>query len=365
MAKIAVIGAGNGGCSIAVHFTLEGHEVNLYNRPGTRLEPIQALGGINYEGVFGSGFVNFAYVGSDLARTMGDVEHVIVVVPRNTHEYYAKLLKPYLREGLGIAIIPGSGTSLLFRNIWCEEMSKYRLDLMETCTLTYSTRLERPDLVNIYQVRQTIGAVSLTGYEGSRIWGILNGMFSFHKMSGVIHSILFNMNPIIHPAGMIMNAGWIENDCDCLYYLEASSPAVCDVMEAADAERRAVAEAFGIANVSLVEQFYQGGYTDEVGYASGTIYGALQNSKPNSRIKCPKSLRDRYLVEDVSNGLVAFSSLGKLSGVKTPVIDSLIQLASIISKVDYHEIGMNLEKMGLTGCSLEEARKIGAGIDTK
>lgn len=358
MAKFAVIGAGNGGCSMAVHLTRSGHEVNLFNCEQESFEPIRKLRGVNYLGALGEGFAQFSYVGSDLARAMEDVDFVVVVVPRNTHGYYADLLEPHLREGLGVAIIPGSGTSLLYRSIWADKMERCRIEMMETCTLTYSTRLVAADTVNIFQVRQNIGAVCLTGYE-SRVWKTMNAIFCFRKYSSIVESILSSLNPILHPAGMIMNAAAIEMGIESLYYKEVSGPAVCRVMEAADQERIAVLKAFSLPAPNLVELFYDAKYTDEKGRDSGTIYGALQNSEPNSQIKCPTSLADRYLVEDVSYGLVPFSQLAKVAGVPTPTIDAMIQMANVISCTDYHETGLNLNRMGLEGMRLEEIRAIG------
>jgi opine dehydrogenase len=43
-----------------------------------------------------------------------------------------------------------------------------------------------------------------------------------------------------------------------------------------------------------------------------------------------------------------------LAGVKTPVIDSLITLASAISRTDYRSEGLTLGKMGLTGIRAED-----------
>lgn len=361
MANFAVIGAGNGGCSMTVHLIRNGHHVNLFNIDEPRFRAMCDRGGIDYRGVLGSGTVTPDYMGSDLQKATANADFWVIVVPRNTHAYYAQLLQPYLHPHLEVAIIPGSGTSLLFRKQWRQQHPGLSLPLMETCTLVYSTRLEGPALVNIYQVRSAIGAVCLANYADSRLWEILDGIFHFRRMKSVIHSILSNMNPILHPAGMLMNAGWIENNCDCRYYLDAASPAVCRVMESADAERRAIAAAYGLPHPSLVEQFYDAKYTDEAGLASGTIYGALQHSLPNSTIKCPVSLRDRYLVEDVSYGLVPFSALARKAQVPTPTIDSLIHLACLVSEEDYLRTGLNLEKMGLSDLDAEQISSFGSG----
>jgi opine dehydrogenase len=41
------------------------------------------------------------------------------------------------------------------------------------------------------------------------------------------------------------------------------------------------------------------------------------------------------------------AAIGKMMGVKTPVIDALITLAAVINGQDYRGSGLTLEKMGL------------------
>ena len=51
------------------------------------------------------------------------------------------------------------------------------------------------------------------------------------------------------------------------------------------------------------------------------------------------------------------AGFGALAGVKTPTIDSLIQLASIATGKDFRTTGLTLEKMGLADCSRDELTK--------
>ncbi|MFB3108072.1 MAG: hypothetical protein ACE1ZE_01740, partial [Candidatus Binatia bacterium] len=44
--KIAVLGAGNGGCAAAADLTLRGFEIRLYSRSPATLEPLLVRGGI-------------------------------------------------------------------------------------------------------------------------------------------------------------------------------------------------------------------------------------------------------------------------------------------------------------------------------
>jgi hypothetical protein len=52
------------------------------------------------------------------------------------------------------------------------------------------------------------------------------------------------------------------------------------------------------------------------------------------------------------------AEIGGLLEVKTPVIDALIKLASVVSRTDYRKEGLTLEKMGLASVAAEQLPRI-------
>ena len=78
-------------------------------------------------------------------------------------------------------------------------------------------------------------------------------------------------------------------------------------------------------------------------------------------IESPAMLRSRYLTEDVPLGLVPLAVLGQLTEVATPVIDSIITLASTMCREDFRSMGRTLERMGLDGMSLEQILTVAGG----
>lgn len=60
------------------------------------------------------------------------------------------------------------------------------------------------------------------------------------------------------------------------------------------------------------------------------------------------------MLDEVPNSLVPISEVGKILGIFTPAIDSIIDLASAIVKVDFRQEGRNLYNLGLHGMSAEE-----------
>ena len=75
-------------------------------------------------------------------------------------------------------------------------------------------------------------------------------------------------------------------------------------------------------------------------------------------MKAPNSLIHRYLLEDIPMSLVPMSSLGDLLDIPTPTIDALIHIASIVHNTDYKEEGRTVEKLGLSGMTVEKIRSL-------
>jgi opine dehydrogenase len=55
---------------------------------------------------------------------------------------------------------------------------------------------------------------------------------------------------------------------------------------------------------------------------------------------------------------VPIAEIGGLLGIRTPVIDALISLASVVSRTDYRKEGLTVEKMGLAGIRPENLGKL-------
>jgi len=68
----------------------------------------------------------------------------------------------------------------------------------------------------------------------------------------------------------------------------------------------------------------------------------------------PFSVNHRYLTEDIPIGSHVFHELGKKYGVKTPVIDSMINLASAMLNRDFYAEGYTLDHLGIGHMSKEE-----------
>jgi opine dehydrogenase len=131
-------------------------------------------------------------------------------------------------------------------------------------------------------------------------------------------------------------------------------------MEKLDEERVAVAEAVGISAITARQWLYQ------AYHATGkNLYEAMMDNAGYRGIPAPKSLKIRYITEDVPMSLVPIASLGQMLKVPTPALDIFIQLASIISGCDYRNEGRTVEKLGILGMNVKDLRLLAIGEELK
>jgi opine dehydrogenase len=359
--KVAVLGAGNGGCAAAADLTLRGYEVRLFSRSEKTLSPIANRGGIV---MVENGVEKFAapfFVSPHLPPVVSGAELIIIAAPSVAHEYLAKSLARHLADGQRILLNPGhTGGSLHFAQILRDSGCAAKIKLCETVTLTYICRMPQPARVEIYRRTTNLRCAAFPGKQSAELVAEIGEIYP-HVVpaENVLETGFSNINAIMHPAGMLGNAGWIEKTGgDFYYYREGITQGIAAWIEEVDRERLEIVKRLGLNPLRFVDIFYQAGLTSEEARASGSIYRAIRESEPNRTIKSPATLDHRYIKEDVGYGLVPMAEIGRLMGLETPVIDALITLASVVSRTDHRKEGLTVEKMGLAGVRPENLVKV-------
>ena len=89
-----------------------------------------------------------------------------------------------------------------------------------------------------------------------------------------------------------------------------------------------------------------------------TVYECIQESKDIFLpLEGPNDLNGRYLVEDTPLSLLAMIYIGKIAGVKTPLMESVVNLASALKGENYWLTGRTLEKMGIDHMNMESIKE--------
>ena len=358
MKKIAILGAGNGGCTTAADLTLRGFPVTLYSRSDSiTLKAVQERGGLEYTGLLGEGFVPIKRITTNLKEAVEDAELIMIVVPGKGHEYYARSLPPILQEGQMVFLSPGHmGGGLHFQKILKEGAPSLKIKVAEVNSLPYGCRLIGPAKVWVYLQNKNLLLGAFPGKYTQEMKKVIIQLYSTLVIAKNVMECGMNyLNAVIHVAGMMMNAGWIEfTKGDFFYYYQGITPAIGRTIEALDRERVQGLIKLGLSDISFLDIFYRSGYTTKEAWASGSVYRAFQESEVNKSRRAPQDLDHRYLMEDCPYGILPMSEVCHWIGVPTPVMDALITLSSVATGIDFRKEGLTLDKMGLTGLDLKD-----------
>src|SRR2546427_645801 len=217
-----------------------------------------------------------------------------------------------------------------------------------------------PTRVRLTIVKRFLQVASLPASRVERVLGPLRAAFpQVVAAPSILTTGLTNMNATLHVANMVGNIGRLEGSGNAYrFYAEGYTPSLITLLEALDAERLAVARAYG-AQVPGIHQWLLTTY-GLGGDSLRETFNRLTHEPtgPYQWTATPASLQHKYVIEDVPCGLVAMSELGRAAGVATPVIDGLITLTSTMLRRDFRSEGRNLAQLGLTGRTVGEIRSI-------
>jgi opine dehydrogenase len=351
--RLAVLGAGHGGRAMAADLAARGYHVNLYNRTLEHIEAIRARGGIELrlemdEVVFGP-----LQVASDqIEEVLEGVHLAMVVVPASGHADIARSCAPYLQDEQLVVLNPGrTGGVLEFRQVLSEAGCTADVTIAEAETLLFASRATGPAEARIFRRKNTVPLAALPASSTSAVLDLLNEVYpQFVAAPNVLYTSLDNMGAVFHPVLALLNAGWIERTRgDFQFYVDGVTPSTARVLEVIDRERVTVAAALGVRAQTALEWL-----ATAYSATGDNVDEAMHDNPGYQGIKAPRSLRHRYIFEDVPFSLVPIAELGKRFGVNVEVIDAMIQVACVVHGTDYYHRGRTLERMGLTGLRVSE-----------
>jgi len=350
--RVAVLGAGNGGCAMAAYVASRGACVSLCDLFPQYIADIRKKQGVTLTLEGKTIFQKLDCVTENPAEAIRDAGLILVVTPAFSHKLFAAACASALKDGQIVVLNPGrtgGATEFLHvvRSLGCQK----DIVVAETQTLIYSCRKTDGAAVEIYGIKKEVEVGSL---PGSRIQEVLDALHRYYPQftaaKSCLKTSLSNIGALFHPTPVLMNAARIEQDKkDFRYYWEGITPAVATLIHEIDQERVAVAAAYD-TQIKTAEQWLQESYDT---YGS-CLYELIQNNKAYRDIMAPHTLQVRYVTEDVPMSLVPISELGRIAGVPTANMDAVIALTSTIYGQDFRKEGRSLSNMGLNRLSHEQ-----------
>ena len=356
--KIAVLGGGNGAHAMAADLTLKGYEVNMCEMPefkegfSTTLER-QAIDLIDAWGEKHTAKLNM--VTTNFAKALNGVSYIMMALPAIGTRNFFNSIVPYLEDGQTVIKWSANFSALSFAAILKERGIKKEVTLAEVHTLPWGCRLVAPATVQIMVWVSRLLLATLPAKNIDRVIGDVKNMYPVIAAENVMATSLNNLNPIVHPVGTVMNAGWIDSiGKDFHFYRDGNTLSISRGIKAVFEEVSRLANAVGVKMTEYPEEDFwkKSAIMSTYSRAPFDMEGAV------ARISGPSSVKSRYITEDIPYGLVPLAKLARKFNVATPVIDSVIELASVINQTSYLEEGASLEELGIATLSKEDLARV-------
>ncbi|EJR22198.1 MULTISPECIES: NAD/NADP-dependent octopine/nopaline dehydrogenase family protein [Bacillus] len=343
--KITIVGAGNGGTTMAADLTLKGHEVTLlktsnqlHNKNFNYL--LNNKGRILFKDLDKTNSIKINTVTTSFEEAFCDnTELIILFIQTNYHEEVIKKMAPYLKDNQTILIEPGYLSTTFFKK-YCGHLN---LIIAEAESSPIDCRIIAPGEVQVLfkNVRNPIGIYPR--YRREEGMSILNQLdYNFTPLESVVEAALHNPNLIVHTVGAIMSIPRIEfSEGEYWMYREVFTPSIWNLVENLDNEKLEILAALNLKAVPYVEACKFRNSADLNLDAKEVFFDYARNNSPSG----PNVSNSRYITEDVPEGLVLLESLGEVLNVKTPVCSSLIDIASACLKTDFRKSGRTVNRL--------------------
>ena len=382
---VAILGAGGIGKALAADCVLGGQEVILCD-----LEPFASVSLANLKNGFRfhgeqtnrygfrrDGVAHFDKTTTSVEEAMAEADILIVALPAVGHTAFFKQMIPYLRDGQIIHIFPDNFGSLLFRKLMREAHCNKKVIIGGWSSAPYGSRLESEGKYLLPSTRIIYRAITLRGaalpmtdtesfLESAKYIRAMDAITTGDgAVAGetVMDIGLSNVNPILHCPGVILGVGAMENygviygdnKHDFSIYCHVYSPTVSQVQYTVYKEECAIAETMGVGIQPFrKEQFFSRSNILGCEYMGDDMEAPFDEIYEMALGTGPFSVNHRYLTEDIPVGCHVFHELGQKFGVKTPVIDSMISMASAMLERDFWKEGLKLDYLGIDHMTKDE-----------
>jgi len=340
--NITVIGAGNSGLAMVAHMSSEGNKVTLWNRTDANLSKLKETHVIKCDGLIKED-VTIDFVTSDIKEALANPDIVLITTPADSHKDLAKDIAINLKKKVLIVLNPGRTFGAYeFLDVYRKHKGTEEITIAETQTIIYTCRKTGPDSVNIITMKSDVLISTFNSEENSKIIDNLPICIRkyFKPAKSIIETSIGNVGMILHCAPLLLNAGWTESkNSSYKYYYDGISPSIGNLLEKIDEERVQVSKRLGF-EVETTKEWLKRTYNVK----GDNIYECIQNNESYKTIDAPRSLKHRYILEDVPCGLVPLESIGKKYGMPMKYTGMIIDLASSILNIDFRCEGRNILK---------------------
>jgi len=320
--RVSILGAGSAAYGAAAQLFVGGHDPMLWSPSGRSTVELAKGAPLRAKSAIETSFTPRIASSAKEAVTNADV--VMLAMPGNAHKMALEASAEHLREGQPVIISSHASFGALYLSKLLSQRGKRAPIIVWSTTLTTGRRTS-PTEVNVGSLRSKIDMASVPEGgldEGHALCTTLFGD-RFVKREGLLAIALSNLNPQNHLGIALYNLTRMERG-EKWGQAEYVTPAVGRVMEALDAERLAIAQAFGLT-VRTIKEHYAFSYHLPV--ASIAEMNATLHARGGGGFG-PTTLDSRYVLEDAPFGLYPTVLLGRLAGRPAPLHDAGLTMLS-------------------------------------
>lgn len=355
--SVAVIGAGNGGYSMAGDLGSRGYSVNLYEHPNfaDSFSEVLETKEVTINGALGSQKVKMHVATTDIEEAVSGVKIVNLVVPSTAQSLFFDELVNVLTEDQTLIVWAGRFGSLELVRKLKEKNIDQKFTIAEFDTLPYGARKSGPSSANIYYTSRRLYVSSIPISKNEEICLTLNSMFSNIKPLKNVLAVAFS-NPalVVYGIGALLNAARIQHTNGKFYlFAEGITESVADVMYQAYMEITAVAHAYGAFMPEYQRKEFDGPVSIE-----NVVFESPEGNEGFAKMDGPSNIRGRYMMENIGDAIAPIAEFGDIAGVETPLLDAITTLGSVICGTDFRTEGRNLTRLGLSGLTMQQILNI-------
>ena len=255
---VAIVGTGIGGTEMAGYLGVQGRRVRVHDLRPEAVDGIRARGGLDVTGV-ATGFAPIERATTDLREAVEGAGVIVVTTVNNDHEAVATNLASHLVDGQMVCLVPGYlGGSLQFRHVLNRAGSRARVKLGEIDNFPFTGAIQGPSAVRVASLKRQLRLAALPASDTPALVETMRALLPpVGPAVNVFQTALATMNPILHVPGMLANQGRLDAGERFQFYGAGITQTVARVVDALDAERVAVARAFGVTVPSVREWLAQ------------------------------------------------------------------------------------------------------------
>lgn len=320
--RVSILGAGSIAHATAAYLARAGHDALLWSPSGQRTTTLAAGAQLVARGAIEGEFT--VRIAASCAEAVAAADVVLLALPAYGHKAVLDAAAPHLREDQPVII----SSHLSFGALYLSKLLAargVRVPIIAWGTTLVTGRQVSPTEVHVGSVRDRVDMATLPQRAADQGMGLCTTLFGDHfaLRDGLLAIALSNLNPQNHLGIALLNLTRMERG-EAWNQSQNVTPAVGRLIEALDAERLALAHAFG-CRVKTVREHFSLSFHVPMDSVAAMNQDMFQRGYSGNGPATPES---RYVLEDVPFGLVPTAWLGQLARQTLPLHESGIALFS-------------------------------------